>query len=107
MNYTVNILIDAEDDIVASYEYVAQKDSPGQAAKLSDQLKTLCCSLDNNPHRGHVPPELSHVSVLTYLEVHYKPYRVIYQIVEDVVYIHAVLDGRRDLQTLLVERLVR
>jgi toxin ParE1/3/4 len=40
-------------------------------------------------------------------EIHFKPYRIIYQIVESDVYIHAVLDGRRDLQELLEIRLLR
>ena len=40
-------------------------------------------------------------------EIHYKPFRVIYQISNDVVFIHAVLDGRRDLHELLERRLLR
>ena len=107
MNYAVNILIDAEHDLVDIYEYVAINDSPDQAIELLGNLKTLCLSLENNPNRGHIPPELAHVSVLAFLEVHYKPYRVIYQVLENFVYIHAVLDGRRDMQTLLQERLLR
>ncbi|MCH7939221.1 MAG: hypothetical protein IID13_05700 [Candidatus Marinimicrobia bacterium] len=47
------------------------------------------------------------ISVPDYLEVHYKPYRVIYQIVGKGAYVHCVLDGRRDMQSLLPERLLR
>ena len=36
-----------------------------------------------------------------------KPYRIIYRIDEDTVNVLAVLDGRRDLQDLLLERLIR
>lgn len=38
--------------------------------------------------------------------MYYKPYRIIYQIVDDKVYIHAVLDGRRELQESLEKRLM-
>ena len=59
------------------------------------------------PIRGHLPPELERIGVLDYKEIHYKPYRIIYQIIESTVYVHCVLDGRRDLQQLLEERLLR
>ena len=36
-----------------------------------------------------------------------KPYRIIYRIEEDTVTVLAVLDGRRDLEDLLLERLIR
>ena len=57
--------------------------------------------------RGHVPPELDRMSVRDYLEIHYKPYRIIYQIFGNKVFIHCVLDGRRDMEDLLQRRLIR
>ena len=36
-----------------------------------------------------------------------KPYRVICEVIGRDVYIHCVLDGRRDMQSLLERRLVR
>ena len=58
-------------------------------------------------NRGHVPPELSLLGIDDFLELTYKPYRIIYQVIEKVVFIHCVLDGRRDMQKLLQERLMR
>ena len=58
-------------------------------------------------NRGHIPPELERVGVYEYREIYFKPYRIIYQIVESDVYIHCVLDSRRDLEDLLQERLLR
>ena len=37
----------------------------------------------------------------------FKPYRIIYQIVGRKVFIHCVLDGRRNLQDILERRLLR
>jgi toxin ParE1/3/4 len=45
--------------------------------------------------------------VREYREIHFKPYRIIYQIVGRKVFIHCVLDGRRALQEVLEHRLLR
>ncbi|MCY4059988.1 MAG: type II toxin-antitoxin system RelE/ParE family toxin, partial [Gammaproteobacteria bacterium] len=42
-----------------------------------------------------------------YREVFFKPYRNIYRVVEDTVYVFVIADGRRDMQTLLQRRLLQ
>ncbi|MDA3972340.1 MAG: type II toxin-antitoxin system RelE/ParE family toxin [Desulfobulbaceae bacterium] len=105
--YDVFVVTDAEEDIFEIYQYVATKDSPGNAAKLFDNIQETITSLDNQPMRGHIPPELSRIDVREFLEIHYKPYRIIYQIIETDVFVHCVVDGRRDLSNLLQRRLLR
>lgn len=107
MKHAVFLVSDAEEDIFSIYSYVAAHDSPQRAQILFDRLHEICGSLSDHPERGHVPPELDQISVKTFLEVHFKPYRIIFQIVEKSVFIHCVLDGRRDLQDLLQQRLLR
>jgi toxin ParE1/3/4 len=98
---------DAEADILGIWKYVARHDSVQQASSLLDGLQEACFSLCSFPDRGHCPPELQRVYVLEYCEHHYKPYRIIYRAIDRKVFIHCVLDGRRDLQELLLERLIR
>lgn len=107
MNYNVFLIADAEEDIIEIYNYVAAHDSVENAEYLLNKLEETCNSLSILPNRGHIPPELERVSLLNYQEIHYKPYRIIYEIVEDYVYVHCILDGRRDIQQLLYERLLR
>ena len=107
MTYTAYIVADAEADLFDIYRYVAARDSHVRAARLIRKLQELCLSLAEFPVRGHVLPELESISVLEYQEVHYKPYRVIYQVIGMDVFVHCVLDGRRDVQELLQERLLR
>ncbi len=107
MNYKVFLISDAEEDIFEIYNYVAINDSPGNADKLFEKLQETCLKLDTFPERGHIPPELERIKVLGFLEIHFKPYRIIYQIRNKEVYIHCVLDGRRELQDLLQNRLLR
>ncbi len=107
MKYNVFIVSDAEKDIFEIYNYAARNDSPGRADKLFNNLQKTCLSLELMPERGHVPPELERIDVIEYLEIHFKTYRIIYQIRNKDVYIHCVLDGRRELQDILQKRLIR
>jgi len=107
MTYEVFIVADAEVDFYEIYNYVATYDSPIKAKNLLDKLEETCQGLSTFPNRGHLPPELERIGIFEYREVHYKPYRIIYQVVESDVYVHCVLDGRRNLQDLLEKRLLR
>jgi toxin ParE1/3/4 len=44
--------------------------------------------------------------VFDFREVFFKPYRILYEIREKTVFIHAVLDGRRNWEDLLQQRLL-
>jgi toxin ParE1/3/4 len=105
--FEVIVDIDAEDDLFDIYRYVAFSDSIAAADKLIGHLKRACFSLQRLPNRGHIPPELQDIGVSQFREIRFKPYRVFYSIEDRRVIIHCVLDGRRDVQTLLEERLLR
>jgi len=105
--YRVRLAEDAEQDLIDIYRYVALHDSVEKAVYVLDQLESLCSRLTELPERGHVPPELDRIGVTNYREVHFKPYRVIYEVIRQDVFIHCVLDGRRDMQSLLERRLLR
>ena len=107
MKFSVYLIIDAERDLWDIYYYVAQNDSVEKADRLLENLERTIAKLETMPLRGHFPPELKRVSVLEFREIFFKPYRIIYQAIESRVYVHCVLDGRRDLLDLLQERLVR
>ena len=106
MPFKINLLQEAENDLLEIYKYVAVQDPFGNAENLFENLYKKCLSLQDFPNRGHVPPELVGVNE-TYLEIHYKPYRIVYQTVGDTIFIHCVLDGRREMKKLLEERLLR
>ena len=107
VKFKVNIVSSAEEDLFEIYQYVFFNDSEEKADKLYSKLYEKCSSLQEYPNRGHVPPELHLLGIDDFLELNYKPYRIIYQIIDKVVFIHCILDGRRDMQKLLQERLIR
>ncbi|MCJ7812525.1 type II toxin-antitoxin system RelE/ParE family toxin [bacterium] len=107
MKFNVYIISDAEEDILDIYNYIAISDSKDKAETLFQKIKDSCLSLSEFPKRGHIPPELERIGIIEYREIHFKPYRIIYQVVESNVYIHCILDGRRELQELLEKRIIR
>lgn len=105
--YRVRVTEEAEADLLDIHRYVLRNDSRQQADKLLEALESCCMNLAKIPERGHVPPELDRLGISVFREVHYKPYRIIYQVIGQDAFIHGVLDGRRDMQTLLERRLLR
>jgi toxin ParE1/3/4 len=53
-------------------------------------------------------PELGRIGIAhEFRELIFKPYRIIYSVTRSEVFVHCILDGRRDLQDLLEEKLLR
>ena len=107
MSYTLLIDPLAKADIKEIYNYVAENDSIENAVKLLTNLEITYQKLEKLPARGNIPPELRNTGIRKYREIHYKPYRVIYEIIDDLVYVHCILDGRRNMQEILANRLLR
>jgi toxin ParE1/3/4 len=77
-----------------------------RAEDILDRIVARAESLDVVPERGRFPPELRLVHNHTWREVHEPPWRILYRINGRMVEIHGVLDGRRNLQDILMERLL-
>ncbi len=107
MKFTIYLIKDAEEDLLDIYQYVARNDSVNNADNLMDILEKTILNLEVIPDRGHIPPELERIGVMEFREIFYKPYRIIYQVIKSNVYVHCILDGRRDLQDLLQQRVLR
>jgi len=103
----VSLIHDAEVDLKEIYTYIRQHDSLQRATEIVDALQSVCATLAQFPERGHVPQELAKINQMQYREIVHSPWRVIYQIDGNDVLIHAILDGRRDVQNLLAHRLTR
>ena len=98
---------DAARDLEDLYDYIEWHDVPGKADYVLDQIEKAFSSLSENPERGAYPKELLAIGLREYREIFFKPYRIIYRIAEDNVYVMVIADGRRDMQTLLQRRLLQ
>ncbi len=96
----------ARRDLDVLVDYIAD-DSIENALAVLDRLQARAESLTTAAERGRVVPELRAVDVHQYREVIERPWRIVYRIETESVLVLAVLDGRRDLRSLLLERLVR
>ena len=86
--------------------YITQYDPPQSADDVLSQIEELINSLSDIPERGTYPQELLSLGIREYREVFFKPYRIIYRVIKNKVYIYLIVDGRRDMQTLLKRRLL-
>lgn len=106
MSFAVLLTADAVRDLEDICQYVAVHDAPGKADQLLANIENVFSRLSELPERGVYPRELSDLGIREYREVFFKPYRMIYRIIDDKVYILLIVDGRRDMQTLLQRRLL-
>ena len=107
MSYIVYFVDDAEKDLFEIYEYIKKSRYPFNAMGLYSQIEKAWSDLSEMPERGHIPSELERIGVLDYSEIYVKAYRIIYQVFGSDVYIHCILDGRRDIQAILQQRILR
>ena len=96
----------AETDLLGIVEYIAH-DNPRAALKVLGKIKTGTARLDHSPRRGRIVPELLKHGISRYREIVIKPWRVFYRIEEKEVYVVSVIDGRRNVEDVLLERLLR
>ncbi|WP_343713609.1 type II toxin-antitoxin system RelE/ParE family toxin [Inquilinus sp.] len=97
----------AKRDIEAIWRFIAENDSAENANRVLVALQGTIKRLTGLPSRGNVPKELLALGNTEYREAHFKPYRIIYQVTADAVTVYGVFDGRRDMLTLLKDRLLR
>ena len=105
-SYVVEFAAVTQGDLQAIVEFIAA-DDPGAALRVFDQIAARCATLKQMPERGRVVPELAAFGLHTYRELVVSPWRVVYRISGKIVFVLAVVDGRRNIEDVLLDRLVR
>jgi toxin ParE1/3/4 len=106
MSFDVLLTADAARDLEELYDYIAEHDAPSKADFVLDRIQKVIDSLATFPERGSYPKELLALGIRDYRQTFFKPYRVIYRIIDRRVYLYVIADGRRDMQALLERRLL-
>ncbi len=106
MAYAVLLTEGASGDLGDLYRYISKHDSANKAEYVLGQIEKKFVSLSELPERGMYPKELLSLGIRDYREIFFKPYRIIYRIDQENVYVYLIVDGRRDMQTLLQRRLL-
>ncbi|MCK7598416.1 type II toxin-antitoxin system RelE/ParE family toxin [Microbulbifer sp. CAU 1566] len=112
MAYSIFLTNDAALDLQELCNYIQTVDLKEKADRVLDRLQEVINSLaeqpeqPEQPERGAYPNELSALGIREYREVYFKPYRVIYRVNGQKVFVLLIVDGRRDMQRLLQRRLL-
>jgi len=106
MRFKVLLTKDALSDLEELYDYIALHDTPRKADYVLDKIEEALSNLSDLPERGAHPKELLALGIREYREIFFKPYRIFYCIIKKKVYVLLIVDGRRDMQSLLQRRLL-
>jgi len=106
MVFPVLLTNDAARDLEEIYSYIALHDSSQKADYVLEHIEKAFSSLSEFSERGVYPKELFELGIREYREIFFKPYRIIYRIMDKNVYVLLIVDGRREMQSLLLRRLL-
>ncbi len=96
----------AGQDLESIHDYSAEVDSVANANHGLDRLMKVVDGLARFPERGSHPKELMAPGIKEYRQTAFKPYRVIYRVIGSRIVIVLIVDGRRDMQSVLARRLL-
>ena len=80
--------------------------NPTYAVTLLAVFEKRVSELDLYPNRGRIVPELERENIIAYRELIEGNYRIIYSINGDRVEVHAIIDARRNLEDILIKKLM-
>jgi len=104
--YKVKWTSNAKEDLLNIVDYI-KADSLTAARNVYEQIKERAESVNFFPLRGRVVPELLKEGITIYRELIVEPWRVMYKIENDTVYIMAIFDSRQNIEELLLQKLLR
>ena len=103
--YYIKWAAPAREDINEIIDYISQANID-YAVKILDKIESQVNQLDLFPERYRIVPELEKYGYLLYREIIVDYWRIIYKIENNFVYIMLVIDGRRNLEDLLLKKII-
>ncbi len=96
----------AVSDLESIIEYIAEN-NPLAAKTLLARIQKQVDTLSYSPQRGRHIPELREQGILLYRELIISPWRIMYRIQGKTVYVMAIIDSRRNVEDILLEKLIK
>jgi toxin ParE1/3/4 len=106
VRHQVQLTRDAAADLEEIGEFLLEREGALRAGQILDRLEELISGLSRLPRRGKVPPELERLGIAEYRQLAAAPWRIVYRVDGAAVQVMLIADGRRDLQSLLLRRLI-
>ena len=96
----------AQDDLNETIEYYSSYSQDYVETTISEFEENVM-SLQQHPRSGRIIPELEKQGITQYRELIQGYYRIVYKISKDKVIILTVIDGRRNFEEVIIEKLSR
>ena len=96
----------AEKDLIDVIDRIA-RDSPSSAVDIFKRIKQKSSTLRTFPQRGRIVPELRDQGINLYRELIVPPWRIVYNIWGETVYVLSFFDARQNIEDVLLEKLIR
>ena len=90
-------------EIISYYQSL----SPAYVEKTISEFEKNILSLKDFPKSGRIVPELAKQGIENFRELIQGYYRIIYEISNDTVNVHAIIDGRRDFEDIIISKISR
>jgi toxin ParE1/3/4 len=107
MAIQIVILESAEQDLKLLRNYIIKHFSVDVWRSSYANIKQAIRNLQAFPQVGAMPDELEKLNLTQYRQVLSGLNRIIYELRQETIYIHIIVDSRRDLSGLLARRLLR
>jgi toxin ParE1/3/4 len=104
--YKVEWAVVAESDLKQIIDYITS-DSLDNALQIFKKIRQKASSLYAFPERGRIVPELQGQGIHIYRELIVVPWRIIYRISDDTVFVLSVIDSRQNVEDILLNRLLK
>ena len=94
------------EDLIEIIRFI-KLDSPAAAKNILNKIKEKALTLGSIPQRGRIVPELKEHGIFQYHEIIIQPWRMIYRVSSRTVYVLSIIDARRNVEDILLNRFIR
>jgi plasmid stabilization system protein ParE len=106
VKYHVKITQGAEKDLNEIIDYIAQS-NPRTALIIMEKIIARIKTLDHFPYRGGYVPELLVRNIKDYRQITEELWKIYYKIDDNIVNVLAIIDSRRNLKDILINKLLK
>ena len=96
----------ALNDLDEIISYIAYN-SIDNAIKQYERIRETAKEITAFPKQGRIIPELKNENIIKFREIIVNPWRIMYRIDDDRILILAIIDGRRNIEDILMKRQLR
>lgn len=107
MNLQIVLLESAEHDLKELKAYINKQFGIIAWQPSYQKIQESAQMIQTFPQSGKIPEELEKLNLSQYRQVISGMNRIIYEIRQQTIYIHIICDTRKDMTTLLTQRLLR